>query len=562
MNIITKKSLHIVVFFLYFLLAETSICNAQSFVFKQFPKYEVRAVWLTTIGGLDWPHTYAQTPSSISKQKKELTSILDKLKEANINTVLFQTRIRGTVIYPSAIEPWDGCCSGVPGKSPGYDPLAFVINECHKRGMELHAWIVTIPIGKWNSLGCRTLRKKYPRLVIKDGEYGFINPSNSLAAQYLANICKEITQNYDIDGIHLDYIRYPEKWKYPIIQSEARKNITNIVKEINIKVKDVKPWIKLSCAPIGKFDDLTRYSSNGWNAYKKGCQDAQGWLKQGLMDQLYPMMYFRGNQFYPFAIDWNENSNNRTIIPGLGIYFLSPKEGNWTINEIKRQMYVIRSYGMGHAFYRNKFLYDNIKELYSFTKNEFNLYPALTPPMKWIKTEIPHSPQNISIMIAGKDEIITWSKVKEHDGGIMYNVYASKRYPVDVNDVRNLIACRIKDNHIAIRDNYNNNLYYAITSIDRYGNESLPIQQNGPETSLQADKFIKNDGQKLLLPQKDQTLDCEYVIIKSLTGNIIAVRPYRGKYADIKDIENGCYILLSLNKKDVAHKLGYFIIKR
>lgn len=166
MKISIKQSfLNIVIILLFICFSET--CNSQSFVFRQHPKYEVRAVWLTTIGGLDWPHSYAQTETSIIKQKKELIDILDKLKKANINTILFQTRIRGTVIYPSSIEPWDGCCSGFPGKSPGYDPLEFAIAECHKRGMELHAWIVTIPVGKWNGIGCRTLRNKYPNLVIK-----------------------------------------------------------------------------------------------------------------------------------------------------------------------------------------------------------------------------------------------------------------------------------------------------------------------------------------------------------------------------------------------------------
>lgn len=98
------------------------------------PKREVRAVWMTTIGGLDWPKTYAHTPRTIVKQKQELTALLDQLKKANINTILLQTRIRGTVIYPSAYEPWDGCVSGNPGMSPGYDPLAFAIEECHKGG--------------------------------------------------------------------------------------------------------------------------------------------------------------------------------------------------------------------------------------------------------------------------------------------------------------------------------------------------------------------------------------------------------------------------------------------
>ena len=115
-------------------------------------KYEVRAVWLTTIGGIDWPHSYARSGEAIAKQQKELCDILDKLKVANVNTILIQARVRGTTIYESNYEPWDGCLSGRPGQSPGYDALTFAINECHKRGMECHAWIVSIPAGKANSL--------------------------------------------------------------------------------------------------------------------------------------------------------------------------------------------------------------------------------------------------------------------------------------------------------------------------------------------------------------------------------------------------------------------------
>ncbi len=129
------------------------------------PKHEVRAVWLTTIGGLDWPHSYAQSARSIEKQKQEMRHILDRLQQAGINTVLLQTRIRATTIYPSQLEPWDGCLSGCPGKSPGYDALKFAIDECHRRGMELHAWVVAIPVGKWDGLGCRTLRRRYPKLI-------------------------------------------------------------------------------------------------------------------------------------------------------------------------------------------------------------------------------------------------------------------------------------------------------------------------------------------------------------------------------------------------------------
>ena len=223
------------------------------------PKYEVRAVWLTTIGGLDWPHSYARSSYSIEKQKNELRTLLDLYQKAGINTVLIQTRIRATTIYPSIYEPWDGCLSGNPGQSPGYDALQFAIDECHKRGMELHAWVVTIPVGKWNKLGCQRLRQKYPSLIRKIGPDGYMNPEDPRTASYLADICAEITTNYDIDGIHLDYIRYPETWKLKVSHEQGRRYITNIVSAIHNRVKTHKPWVKISASPIGKFNDLSRY---------------------------------------------------------------------------------------------------------------------------------------------------------------------------------------------------------------------------------------------------------------------------------------------------------------
>lgn len=111
------------------------------------PKEEIRATWLTTLGGMDWPTRKANSAKGIEAQKNELIRQLDALKAANFNTVLFQTRLRGDVIYPSAIETFAESLTGHTGKNPGYDPLQFAIEECHKRGLELHAWLVCIPIG-------------------------------------------------------------------------------------------------------------------------------------------------------------------------------------------------------------------------------------------------------------------------------------------------------------------------------------------------------------------------------------------------------------------------------
>ena len=124
------------VFLLLYILSFTLMAKGQLLLGMESPKYESRAVWLTTIGGIDWPHSYAQSSRTIQKQQEELCTILDQLQQAGVNQVLLQTRIRATTLYPSSLEPWDGCLSGIPGKSPGYDALAFAI-EC-PAGIVIH----------------------------------------------------------------------------------------------------------------------------------------------------------------------------------------------------------------------------------------------------------------------------------------------------------------------------------------------------------------------------------------------------------------------------------------
>lgn len=440
------------------------------------PKHEVRAVWLTTIGGIDWPSTYAHDGMGIETQKQQFCQMLDRLKKAGVNTVMLQTRVRATTIYPSDIEPWDGCLSGKPGVSPGYDALQYAIDECHRRGLELHAWVVTIPVGKWNTYGCKRIRQRYPSLIIKIGDEGYMQPEAYLTADYLTNICQEITERYDIDGIHLDYIRYPETWRGKMWTD----NITRIVRSIHDRVKSLKPWVKMSCSPIGKYDDLSRYRSNGWNARRRVAQDAQQWLREGLMDQLYPMMYFQGNNFYPFAIDWQENSYGRTIVSGLGIYMLDPKEGRFQLPEIKRQLNVTRQIGIGHCYFRTKFLLDNIKGVLDYV-TWFDRYPALIPPMTWAHNIEPTAPTSLQVKHTTKGDQLSWSGAKDRSDGpyLIYNIYASRETPVDISNPANLIAMRHlwQSLYVPYVPTQSKPLHYAVTAIDRYGNESAAIQE-------------------------------------------------------------------------------------
>ena len=152
-------------------------------------KHEVRAVWLTTIGGIDWPRSH-----NAATQRQELTRILDQLKRANVNTVLIQTRVRASTIYPSSIEPFDMCLTGTHGKDPGYDPLKLIVDECHRRGMECHAWMVTIPIGKISEARFKEFKRKNPKLARNIGQDGFMNPEDPATGDYIARICAEVTR--------------------------------------------------------------------------------------------------------------------------------------------------------------------------------------------------------------------------------------------------------------------------------------------------------------------------------------------------------------------------------
>lgn len=460
----------------------------------QPPKHEVRAAWIAAVYGLDWPRTRATSPASIARQKAELTEILDCLKEAHFNTVLFQTRTRGDVLYNSDIEPYNSILTGQTGGKPGYDPLAFAIEECHKRGMECHAWMVTIPLGNRRhatSLGKESVIKKRPEICVPYKQEYFLNPGHPQTKEYLMSLVREVVERYDVDGVHFDYLRYPENApRFPdskeyrkygqgrSLNQWRRDNLTEIVRYIYREVKRLKPWVKVSTCPVGKYSDLTRYSSRGWNALHTVCQDVAGWLGEGIQDQIYPMMYFRGNHFYPFALDWKEMAGERHVIPGLGIYFLHPNEGNWTTDEVERQMHFIRQQGLtGEAHYRVQYLTENTQGLTDLLEREFYTAPALQPAMPWIDSVPPTRPQEVRAEpLAEGYWKISWNPATDNDSRNKptYVIYGSDSYPVDTGDPDNILAQRIEGTEYLYAPllPWKAKRYFAVTAMDRCGNES------------------------------------------------------------------------------------------
>lgn len=534
------------------------------------PLHEVRAAWLTTAYALDWPTTKATTPQTIQKQKKELCRILDALKATRFNTVLFQVRHRGGVIYPSQIEPYSNVLTGVAGRSPGYDPLEFAIYECHKRGLEIHAWLVTIPIGGKNYIAASAAKAStpLPSSAFKryQGEW-FLDPGHPQTGSYLCSIVNEITSQYDIDGIHLDYIRYPDHpSRFPdgdtykrygtgrSLYAWRRENITGIVRSIYKEVKRVKPWVKVSSSPVGKFKDTSRYSSRGWNAFHTVHQDAQSWLSEGIHDMLFPMMYFDGDQFYPFVLDWQEKSYGRQIVPGLGVYFMHPREKDWSKETILRQVNFIRSHQLaGQAYYRAQYLLDNTKRFRDELAAGHYAYPALTPPMPWLSSASPSSPQLPQLSEAGGRIHLSWKTPAEIPSGttVYYNLYGSDTYPVDASCAANLLEARIEDTNVDLYTLglHGERLYFALTAADRYGNESAPVQFTGEDSSV----FIAHDGKFVYLPPNYKAA---YITLTDICGSFIASYPYNVYSFPIDKLEKGFYRVFVTDCEGVVKHWG------
>lgn len=494
------KLIHLLI--LFFFIGFVSTLRAQ-----EWPKREVRAAWVTCVYGLDWPRTRAVTPQSILKQKQELIEILDQLKEANFNTVLFQARTRGDVLYDSAIEPYNAILTGEVGRSPGYDPLAFAVEECHRRGMECHAWIVSIPLGNRKhvaSLGKASVQKRKPAICVPYKREYFLNPGHPETKEYLMGIVREIVGRYDVDGVHFDYLRYPEyATRFPdqrefhrygkgrTLAQWRKDNLSEIVRYIYHGVKAMKPWVKVSSSPVGKYNDTGRYSSRGWNAYHSVHQDVHGWLGEGIQDQIYPMLYFRGNNFYPFALDWKEQSNGRQVIPGLGIYFLDPKEGNWQLGDIERQINFCRTNGLdGEAHYRVRYLMDNTQGLTDLLTDRYYACPALQPPMPWIDSEAPSPPTQLRVeRLANGYLKLSWNAATDNDPRNMprYVVYGAQEKPVDTTRAEQIVASYVTDTTYIYAPilPWRACSRFAVTAIDRCGNESNPCRAEAPAIPLQ-----------------------------------------------------------------------------
>lgn len=469
------------------------------------PKQEVRAVWLSTVYGLDWPSRPISAGFPIAAQQKELMDMLDKLADANFNTIFIQTRLRGDVIYPSSIEPFSRVFSGKCGVSPGYDPLAFVIEECHKRGMECHAWLVTYPIGTESSVksqGKHSVVKKRPKLCVKHQGEWYLDPGLPETADYILSLAQEVVNRYDVDGIHFDYIRYPEQanrfndkkthtkyGKKQELSNWRRENINKTVARIYDWVKQVKPWVQVSSSPLGKYARIPRVPNAGWTAYESVFQDAALWMKNGKQDMLVPMMYYTHDNYFPFVDNWTENAYGRMFIAGLGGYRLMENEGDWLLNDLTDQIDYARYYGGGGvAIFRAKNVTDNLKGIYDELCNNYFKYPAQLPPLSWLNDSVPPSPGSVHVSHEGDQLVLTWEEPEASETPLTYTVYYSYSDSINQESSEAILATGIHSRTLYLTPPTDEAIFtFTVTASSRYHIESLPA----PETFYYHCPFTK-----------------------------------------------------------------------
>ena len=391
------------------------------FVIAQ-PKYEFRGVWIATVDNIDWP-IHGQWDSE--KQKAEFIRILNMHQRNGMNAMIVQVRPAADAFYPSQYEPWSQWLTGEQGKppSPYYDPMQFMIEETHKRGMEFHAWLnpyrANFNIGT-ASIAANHITRIHPEWFLTYGDKKYFDPGNKEAQKFVVNVVRDIVKRYDVDAIHMDDYFYPYRIPGKEFPDEStyknsgsslnkddwrRSNTDSIIQAISIAIKQEKRLCRFGVSPFSVWrnndKDPVRGSDSrsGQTNYDDLYADILLWLKKGWIDYVTPQIYFAiGHPKVDYAkmLDWwSRNSFGRHVYIGHGIYKVDSKEAGWEDpNQIPNQIKLLRLYPnvQGSIYYSSRVFDKNPRGWNDSLQKNYYKYPALLPPMRWIDNEKPWPP--------------------------------------------------------------------------------------------------------------------------------------------------------------------------
>ena len=400
---------------------------------------EFRAAWISSVGENSWLN--GLTGKSSAEQKTALIAMLDRAAQLKLNAVIFQVRPSCDALYASPFEPWCEHLTGFQGRAPQpfYDPLAFAIEEAHKRGLELHAWFNPYRARHANStspIAANHISRTRPELVRSYGKYLWLDPGERDVQDYSLRVVMDVVKRYDIDAVHFDDYFYPYRekdstgrevdfpddasWKKYGANSKIarddwrREKVNTFIQRVQTSVHAAKPWVKFGISPFGIWRPGNPPQIRGKDAYAELYADARKWIANGWADYFAPQLYWSiGNpeQSFPVLLKWwsEQNLQRRHLWPGLD----TTKVGNdkWKPDEIAQQIRFSRQLNPpGQIFWGMRNLMPSRTGLAEKLQSEIYSSPALVPATPWLATNTtPAGPAVIAI--PEKNFVkLTWSK--------------------------------------------------------------------------------------------------------------------------------------------------------
>lgn len=543
-------------------------------------KREVRSVWMATVWALDWP----SSTSSTTAQKNEMVKYLDVLQKNNFNAVYFQVRTMSDAFYKSSYEPWSSYLTGTRGKDPGWDPLAFVVEECHKRGMECHAWVNPYRFStgsNWSTAQDQALKSAGMLLAYtkSDGKTTTIlNPGLESVRKRIVDVCKEIISNYDVDGLVFDDYFYPEgipvtssAGDYDLWQKSGasmtfgdwrRNNVNQMVADVYKMVQQQKPYVRFGISPAGAACTSAAVAAkhgidrcpvaSDWQ-YDGIFSDPVAWLEAGTVDYISPQLYWKTNHktnpFGPMTKWWSYVAKHfgRHHYASHSISFLNSSNTTSDWEEIGKQVQFSRDYteneAPGAVFYSAAYVTGKKQSGFGewLQVNKFQ-NKALTPAIDWKKSDL----EKVQVSALSKRAtVLSWAGVDN----VRYSVYA---VPESVNvetldsniPAEYLLGVSYKTTY-TMPDDKKSGYNYAVCVLDRYGNEYEPVYygQSGVEciggnSGLTADYA---DGELRLSAVADEVFvynEAGALVANSCNCNRLALSVQAGMYI-VRMIGNG-----------------------
>lgn len=470
------------------------------------PKREFRGVWMQCVNG-----TYLnKSPEQI---RQMLSQQLDAAQSANLNVVMFQVRAEGDALYKSSYEPWSRYLTGVQGQAPrdGWDPLGWMVDECHKRGMECHAWInpYRAKTKGTTALAPNHAAVRHPERVFKYGDLMIFNPAMEENRMYTCMVIEDILTHYDVDGIHMDdyFYPYPEAGKeipdeslyaqegkgFATIGDWRRNNVNELIKDIHHLIRNTKPWVQFGISPFGIYRNSSDMTNNKNGSATKGLQNYDDlyadiilWQKEGWIDYVVPQIYWNiGTKAADYEVLcrwWNDYCNNRPLIIGQDIErtVKGTDPNNPSSHQMGAKYDIQRSlkHISGSCQWYAAALANNPGNYLTALKSVYHKRPALLPDMDFIDKKKPGKPSKAKIVQKGDVITLEWTAPKfksEKDRAVNYVVYDFKKgEKTDISHGDNIIKIT-PDNRFTLDKDYRGHTL-VVTSIDRTHNESKGLK--------------------------------------------------------------------------------------